>query len=42
MITFVLVVQEKVFLSSLYDKSEKENITDKELKHLADIISSQR
>lgn len=41
-ITFVLVVQEKVFLSSLYDKSEKENITDKELKHLADIISSQR
>ncbi|GAA4748269.1 type II toxin-antitoxin system RelE/ParE family toxin [Flavisolibacter ginsenosidimutans] len=40
-ITFVLVVQKKLFLSSIYDKSDKENITDKELKHLVKIISSQ-
>ena len=40
-ITFVLVVQYRVFLSAIYDKSDQETITDKELKKLADIIAKQ-
>ncbi|ELR72895.1 hypothetical protein C900_00856 [Fulvivirga imtechensis AK7] len=31
MITYVYVTGETVFLLSIYDKSNKENITDKEL-----------
>ncbi len=33
-ITNVVVVNEIVYLLSIYDKSEKENLTDKELKFL--------
>ena len=40
-ITFVLVVQHKVFLAAIYDKSDQDTITDKELKKLAEIITSQ-
>lgn len=37
-ITFVAVVHELVYLLSIYDKSEKENISDKELKFLLEQI----
>ncbi len=33
-ITCVIKVEETVFLVTAYDKSEKENVTDKELKEL--------
>ena len=38
-ITFVLVVKEMVYLSSIYDKSEKATITNDELMFLAREIS---
>jgi mRNA-degrading endonuclease RelE of RelBE toxin-antitoxin system len=38
-ITFVKIVNKIVFLASIYDKSEQEDISDKELKWLAEIIS---
>ena len=34
-ITCVKIIQTTVYLAAIYDKSEKENITDKELKELA-------
>ncbi len=37
-ITHLQVVNEKVFLLSIYDKSEQENITDKELDDLLGLI----
>ncbi len=33
-ISYVQVTQESVFLLSIYDKSEKENISDRELKNM--------
>ncbi len=39
-ITLVKVLQEKVYLSAIYDKNEQANISDKELKLIADDISS--
>jgi len=33
-ITYIFVEVSKVFLLTIYDKSEKENITDKELEEL--------
>ena len=38
-ITNVVITQEAVFLLSIYDKSDKENITDKELQELLKSIS---
>ncbi|HEY1870772.1 MAG TPA: type II toxin-antitoxin system RelE/ParE family toxin [Chitinophagaceae bacterium] len=38
-ITFVKVINETVFLASIYDKSEQAVISDKELKWLAEVIS---
>lgn len=38
-ITNIVITQETVFLLSIYDKSEKENITDKELQELLKFIS---
>ena len=37
-ITCVKILATTVYLASIYDKSEKENITDKELKELAKTI----
>ena len=37
-ITCVKIIQNIVYLSAIYDKSEKGNITDKELKELAKTI----
>jgi hypothetical protein len=37
-ITFVKIVQTTVYLASIYDKSEKANITDKELEQIFKII----
>ena len=33
-LTYVRIVEEKVFMFSIYSKSEKENITDKKIKQL--------
>ncbi len=38
-ITLVKVSKEKVYLASIYDKNEQADISDKELKWLAEIIS---
>src|ERR1700759_3448482 len=38
-ITFVRVINETVFLASIYDKSKQAAISDKELKWLAEVIS---
>jgi len=38
-ITHIVVKDKMVFLLTIYDKSEKENITDKELKELLDQLS---
>ncbi len=38
MITSVKVVQETVYLLSIFDKSEQENISDKELSELLKFI----
>lgn len=37
-ITFVKIVQTTVYLASIYDKSEKANITDKELEQIFKLI----
>ena len=37
-VTYVYIEDEQVFLLSIYDKSEKENITDKELEELLSLI----
>lgn len=37
-ITHVLIADETVYLLSIYDKNEKENLTDKELTELLDWI----
>src|SRR5258708_6354350 len=39
MITHIVVKEEVVFLLTIYDKSEKENITDKELNELLNQLS---
>lgn len=38
-ITYVQVLQTTVYLLSIYDKSDKENVSDKELKELLKFIS---
>ncbi len=38
-ITCVKIIAETVYLASIFDKSEKENISDKELKELAKTIA---
>jgi mRNA-degrading endonuclease RelE of RelBE toxin-antitoxin system len=38
-ITFLQIIEETVYLASIYDKSEQANISYKELKLLAEIIS---
>jgi hypothetical protein len=38
-ITYVKILQNTVYLSSIYDKSEKENITDKELDDIFNLVS---
>ncbi len=38
-ITFVKVIKQTIFLAAIYDKSEQSDISDKELKWLAEIIS---
>jgi len=38
-ITYFVVANDTVFLLSIYDKSEKENLTDKELEELLEFIS---
>jgi len=38
-ITHVLVANEQIFLLSIYDKSEQENITEKEIKELLKLLS---
>jgi len=37
-ITFVKVVKSTVYLAFIYDKSEKENVTDKELEQIFNLI----
>ncbi|MGC4129142.1 MAG: type II toxin-antitoxin system RelE/ParE family toxin [Bergeyella sp.] len=37
-ITFVKVIDTQVYLASIYDKSEKDTITDKELKEIFNLI----
>ncbi len=37
-ITLVRIIQEKVYLLTIYDKSEKVNISDQELKDILDSI----
>lgn len=41
-ITHVRVTSKRVFLLSIYDKSEQETLTDKELKSLLALIPSER
>ena len=38
-ITFVRIIQKRVFLLDIYDKSEQINISDKELKLLINLLS---
>ncbi len=38
-ITFVKMIKSVVYLAAIYDKSDKENISDKELKWLAEIVN---
>ncbi|HSZ24330.1 MAG TPA: type II toxin-antitoxin system RelE/ParE family toxin [Cytophagaceae bacterium] len=38
-ITYIQVVQEKIYLLTIYDKSEQSDMNDKELKNLTDSIS---
>lgn len=38
-ITYVVVKDKEVYLLTIYDKSERENITDKELNELLDQLS---
>ena len=40
LITYVRIVQNSVFLLDIYDKSEQPNISDKELKLLIEILST--
>jgi hypothetical protein len=41
-ITLVLTKREKVYLMAIYDKSEKESLSDKELKELVkDLVKSE-
>ncbi len=40
-ITLVKIFQEKVYLASIYDKNERTDISNKELKWLAQIIGNQ-
>ncbi len=39
-ITFVKIIKNKVYLSAIYDKSEKDTISNKELKWLSEIIAN--
>jgi len=39
LITYVLIINNTVFLMDIYDKSEQANIADEELKMLIDILS---
>jgi hypothetical protein len=39
MITYVRVTKETVFLLDIYDKSEHENISEKELKYLIELMA---
>lgn len=39
LITYVKIINEKVFLMDIYDKSEQVNITAKELENLIEILS---
>ena len=38
-ISFVIMVEQKVFLAAIYDKSEQDTIEDQELKILAQLIA---
>jgi hypothetical protein len=38
-VTHILVIEQTVFFLTIYDKSEKENISDKELEELLDQLS---
>lgn len=40
-ITHVVLIENTVFLLSIYDKSDRENISDKELNELLDQLSDQ-
>lgn len=40
-ITYIKVTDTKIFLASIYDKSDKENISDKELRLLIEQISGE-
>ena len=40
-VTYILIRDQKVFLLTIYDKSEKENISDKELIELLALINVQ-
>lgn len=40
LITYVLMVRKKVFLLDMYDKSDRINITDKELKLLIGLLQN--
>ena len=39
-ITFIKLVRSVIYLAAIYDKSDQENITDKELKWLAEIVKN--
>jgi hypothetical protein len=39
-ITYIKVVQTKVYLASIYDKSEKDAITERELQQIFSLISN--
>ena len=40
-ITFVKVIKQTVYLSAIYDKSDQSDISDKELKWLAEFIAKE-
>ena len=39
-ITFVKIIKNKVYLSAIFDKSDKDTISNKELKWLSEIIAN--
>jgi len=39
-ITYLQIIHQTIYLLSIYDKSEKENISDKELKALLQLIKN--
>ncbi len=39
-ITFVKIIKNKVYLSAIYDKSDRDTISNKELKWLSEIIAN--